>query len=256
MYRTVFLIGGLALSGCGGGGAPTQTPVNIPAVELANSPATVDLQDVLTVDMTAGLFQVLAMQSTSVDIDALARTELTSNWRDADQLKYVMIGAHGDILGQSVPELPNRANFSATGAAQLAVTTRSDAYVLQQGDVSATLDMSQPKVAVDLRWTDNDITYVSETPMQSSPSVFSANITTTLHGGDVCVADSLFCGGRLVLSTDTANAFENVEMSPENLSIGFYGTSSQNAEMGGRVVYINDGELSVIGGFIAAQTKP
>jgi len=25
---------------------------------------------------------------------------------------------------------------------------------------------------------------------------------------------------------------------------------------GGRVVYINDGELSVIGGFIAPQTKP
>ena len=221
MFRTVFLVGGLALSGCGGGGELTQSPENVPPIELANEPATVDPQEVLTNEMTAELLQVLAMKPTLVDTVNLARTELTSNWRNADQLKYVMVGVHGDILGQTVPELPDRASFSATGTAQLVVTTQSDEYLLQNGDVTATLDMSQPNVAVDLQWADDDISYVGETPTQSRPAVFSANINTSLHGRTTCAADNLFCGGRLLLSADNANEFKDVELSPDTLSIGF-----------------------------------
>lgn len=256
MFRAIFVISGLTLTGCGGGGDPIQTPENVPPVELSSSPDTIDPQEVLTPEMTANLLQVLAMQSASVDVVNIVPTDLTSNWRDADQLTYVMLGANGEILGQAMPALPDRASFSATGTAQLAVTTQSDAYVLQHGDVTASLDLDQPKVAVDLQWTDDDITYVSGTSTQSSPTVFSAKIITKLHATDPCVADNLFCGGSLLLSADNTNEIKNVDMSPDNLSIGFYGTSPQDAEMGGRVVYINDGELSVIGGFIAPQTKP
>lgn len=243
-----------ALAGCGGGGGIEQAePKQVDFPAEGEATVVSDPAELLTDTITNDVLQSLSLQSDRVTSRNLAKSDVTAIWYDALQLNYVMLGAHGDILGQALATLPDRAEFTANGTAQMAVTTMSDSYVLRQGDVRAVLDLSNPQLDVDLQWSGDDITHTSETPSAQGPQNFDANITATSQGLDECGADNLICGGQLMVVIDGVSALGRIDLDSDNALFGLYGANADSAEIGGRIVLIRENELSIIGGFVAGQ---
>ena len=253
MFKLILVLMSTAFSGCGGGDVELVEPKGGDFSTTGETSDVTDPGGLLTEAITSDVLQSLNMQSDRVAVLALARSDLTTVWRDALQLNYVMLGAHGDILGQAVAKLPDRAEFAANGTAYMAVTTISDNYVLRQGDIYAVLDIPNAGLEVELQWSDDEIQLSSETLATATPQNFNANIKVVSYGLAECGADNLMCGGQIIFETDGVKSPAGTDLDKENAVFGVFGTGDKSAEIGGRIVYIREDELSVIGGFVAGR---
>ena len=225
------------LSACGGGGDPVvETPSSgggDPVVELSDATSVLVLEQLGT--------------GGGLDIENGASKPSTST----PSLTYVADN-DGDIYGVAAISIPTDVAFSADDTANAYVQMGQDEYVLTDGTVAGSIG-SSGDLSVTLSFGVGDIGFNSETNQLAFNTNMQLEMDSTLSGASDCGAVNLLCGGSLTVQQDSATV-ATATLEATDFVTGVFGTES-NPELGGVINYVDEGNLSVTGSFLAAKTE-
>ena len=225
------------LSACGGGGdSVVETPSNgggDPIVELSDATSVLVLEQLGT--------------GGGVDIENGASKPSTST----SSLTYVADN-NGDIYGVAASSIPTDVAFSADDTANAYVQMGQDEYELTEGTVAGSIG-SSGDLSVTLSFGVDDIDFNSETNQLDITTDMQLEMDSTLSGPSDCGAVNLLCGGTLTVLKDSATV-ETATLATDDYKTGVFGTES-NPELGGVINYVDEGNLSVTGSFLAAKAE-
>jgi hypothetical protein len=212
------------LASCGGGG------------ESVEQDRPVVLQS-LSLDTTNNVISVEEADSTAFPEWSTTETD------------NVMKLSNGDIVGMAMDSIPESVEFAATGTADMYILQGSTPYLLEGGDVTGSLSSDATTLTVDLTWTGNEIA-VPDEEQSEAPLAMTMNLTSGLSGTTDCGAANLLCGGTVTVMMDGAPLIGSTSVTADEYKAGIYGSTAENAELGGQINYVEQDTVSVIGSFI------
>jgi hypothetical protein len=166
-------------------------------------------------------------------------------------LTYVA-NKNGDIYGVAAISIPTDVEFSADDTANAYVQMGQDEYVLTDGTVAGSIG-SSGDLSVTLSFGVDDIDFNSETNQLDITTDMQLEMDSTLSGVSDCGAANVFCAGTLTVLKDSATV-ETATLATDDYKTGVFGTES-DPELGGVINYVDEGNLSVTGSFLAAKAE-
>lgn len=255
-FLTVSMIS--LLCACGGGGSTLNS--NMPASVDADNDGVADSEDAfpsvsgtdLTTFADTTILQSLSMDGNTTAPTSGAKSTTSNLWNDDNTLSYVAMLENGDIVGAPMESIPASVEFEAEGTAYMGIIDTRSQYVLTGGNVTASISADVSSLSVNLNWTGSDeIAFVSEDTTLTAPAEITMSLNSTSNGVESCGGGNLFCGGVMTIRADAAPVTTDSSLSAEQYKAGVYGSSAANAELGGRITYVEENILSAIGGFVA-----
>lgn len=222
----VFLV-----AACGG-----DTPV-------VSSPVTLSAADADFV------LQSLSLDGDTVALGTVTKSETQGQWDAVQTLRYVALLDNGDTVGVPLTTIPARTQFSATGRAQAVVSARQSQYALSGGDIAARISDDGQSISVQLSWAGADIQAVNA----DVPDNVTVSLTSAAQGTSACGAANVLCGGQMTVVADATTLAADTPMAADQFRAGVYGATATDAELAGRISYVDPTVLSVIGSFVAGQ---
>jgi len=221
------------LAACGGGGEFPALP----------SPGTLSVADA---DLA---LQSLSLDGDVVGLDTVTKSETQAQWDAGQTLRYVALLDNGDSVGVPLSVIPTDVQFTARGSAQAVIIDRQSRYALRGGDVAAQIANDGQSLTVKLSWASGEI----DTVNAALPETVTVSLNSSAQGAPSCGAANLFCAGQIDVVANGNTVLGGGNMASDQFRAGVYGATAADAELAGRISYVDPMNLSVIGGFVAAR---
>ena len=201
--------------------------------------------------------ETTVLQSLSLDtandviaVSQAAKSTTSANWTLTDT-DYVVRLNNGDIVGIAMESIPSSVEFASTGTAFMGIVQGSTLYALQSGDVTGSLSPDASTLTVDLSWAGNEIDAQNEEQSATTPSAMTMNLTSSLSGATDCGGANILCGGIVSVSAGETTLISSTSLNANQYKAGIYGSTAENAELGGHINYVDQDNTTIVGSFIA-----
>lgn len=249
----------VTLSACGGGGEPVvETPPNGGSEPVVETPSNGGSDPVVETPSSGGgdpvvelsdATSVLVLERIHTHGPIYTQNDSSKPSTSTSSLTYVADN-QGDIYGVAAIRIPRDVEFSADDTANAYVQMGQDEYVLTNGTVAGSIG-SSGDLSVTLSFVIDDIDFNSETNQLDITTDMQLEMDSTVSGASDCGAVNVFCAGTLTVLKDSATV-ETATLDADDYKTGVFGTES-NPELGGGINYVDEGNLSVTGSFLAAK---
>ena len=247
------------LAACGGGGGDVQG--NQPTMIDTDKDGTADDKDpfpnISGIDLDSftdvTLLQSLALDTTNsvIAVSEAAKSKTSTKW-ETTETDYVVKLDDGDIVGVAMESIPASVEFASTGTAKMYIVQGSTQYGLEGGDVTGSLSPDASTLTVDLSWAGNEIVPPQNEEQNAiTPAAMTMNLTSSLSGAIDCGGANILCGGTGSVTAGDAPLIDTTNLSADQYKAGIYGSTAENAELGGHINYVDQDNTTIVGSFIA-----
>lgn len=245
------------LTACGGGGGDIDEP-KPPVVDTDNDGVADDKDAFPTISGTdldsftqTVVLQSLALDTTNnqVGVSEAAKSTTSAKWEDAST-DYV-VKYETDIVGIAMESIPASVEFAATGTASMYIVNGTTQYGLQKGDVSGSISSDATKLTVNLSWAGDEISAPqNEEQNASAPTAMTMTLMSSQTGATDCGGANILCGGTVSVTSNEASMIDTTNLSANQYKAGIYGSTAENAELGGQINYVEQDTLTIVGSFV------
>jgi len=246
------------LAACGGGGGDVQG--NQPTMIDTDKDGTADDKDpfpnISGIDLDSftdvTLLQSLALDTTNsvIAVSEAAKSKTSTKW-ETTETDYVVKLDDGDIVGVAMESIPASVEFASTGTANMVIVQGSTQYGLLGGDVTGSLSSDATTLTVGLSWEGEEIDAQNEDQSAASISAMAMNLTSGLSGTTDCGGANILCGGIVSVSAGETTLISSTSLNANQYKAGIYGSTAENAELGGHINYVDQDNTTIVGSFIA-----
>lgn len=196
--------------------------------------------------------QSINLHSDIVAIGSGVKSKTSAQWNSNMTLDYVVLLQNGDVVGIPISTIPASGEFVSTGTASVLLVDGSNQYGLTDGDLIASISDNASNLTAKLSWSGaQEIAFSSEDLSEASPAAIDITLTSANTGTTVCGGSNMFCGGTMSITADGTLIAIDQALNAQQYKAGVFGSSATNVELGGRISYIEQDVISVVGGFVA-----